>query len=265
MNENRLQNGSADPVRGALLRTGGRSIPYIWNLREEHTSALLCLHGFAGSKDSSVIAALRDSLDRKGIGVVTFDWPAHGESDAPDNFLTVENCLSDLDHMVGRIRRQTRVPLSCFATSFGGYLATLYRNGHPNAFERLILRSPALKMSKVFRGLLPDEDFAAMMRGEKIVMGYERKMSLGRDFYESLCGHDAFSPDPPAPENILILQGDRDDVVDPADTIAYAERTGAGIRVFPGADHLYQKPGEKARIVKEAELFLYSNANNPPL
>ena len=265
MNENRLQSESADPVRGTLLRTDGRSIPYIRNLREEHSSALLCLHGFAGSKDSSVIAALRDSLDRKGVGVITFDWPAHGESDAPDDFLSVENCLSDLDHMVEWIRRQTDVPLSCFATSFGGYLATLYRNDHPNAFERLILRSPALKMSKVFRGLLPDEDFAAMMRGEKIVMGYERKMSLGRDFYESLCGHDAFSPDPPAPENILILQGDRDDVVDPADTIAYAERTGAGIRVFPGADHLYQNPGEKARIVKEAELFLYSNANNPPL
>ena len=255
MNENRLQSESADPVRGTLLRTDGHSIPYIRNLREEHSSALLCLHGFAGSKDSSVIAALRDSLDRKGVGVITFDWPAHGESDAPDDFLSVENCLSDLDHMVEWIRRQTDVPLSCFATSFGGYLATLYRNDHPNAFERLILRSPALKMSKVFRGLLPDEDFAAMMRGEKIVMGYERKMSLGRDFYESLCGHDAFSPDPPAPENILILQGDRDDVVDPADTIAYAERIGAGIRIFPGADHLYQNPGEKARIVKEAELF----------
>ena len=34
--------------------------------------------------------------DAVGIGVIAFDWTTHGESDSPDNALTVENCLCDL-------------------------------------------------------------------------------------------------------------------------------------------------------------------------
>ena len=243
-------------IKDRLLKPDGGNIPYIRNLNNEHRMVLLCLHGYVGSKNSSVIAALMESLDEKGIGVFTFDWPAHGESEAPDDSLTVENCLDDLDYVVNRLKRQVSVPISCFATSYGGYLATLYRNEHPEVFDRLILRSPALKMSKVFSNILTDEEFERMMSGECIVQGYERKINVGRSFYDSLLRHDAYDQAPPYPEKILILQGDADDVVDPADTIVYAEKNGIKIRLFEGAGHLYSNPGEKERIVAETERWL---------
>ncbi len=47
------------------------------NIREDHKQILLCLHGFGGDKESSVIAALRKELDKKGIGVAAFEGVDH--------------------------------------------------------------------------------------------------------------------------------------------------------------------------------------------
>lgn len=252
-------NGQDRLIRSKLQKADGGTIPIIWNVRKEHKLVLLCLHGFGGDKDSSVIAALMKGLDEDGVGVVTFDWPAHGESDAPDSELTVENCLVDLDLCVKVIRQVTGKEISCFATSFGGYIATLYRMAHPDAFLRLILRSPALKMAEVYRGLLTDEEYERLMQGGKIVQGFERKMQLDRRFYDSLKAHDAYRVDPPYPWNIMILQGDRDDVVDPNDIRAYAERykeKKMRLEILEGTDHRYGNPGEKERVVELTKNFL---------
>ena len=242
--------------RGKLIKPDGKAIPYIWNVRPEHKLVLLCLHGYVGSKESNVITALRESLDAKGIGVVTFDWPAHGESEVPDADLTVENCLVDMETVLAWLHERVNVPISCFATSFGGYLATIYRHEYPEVFQHLILRSPALKMAEILRGLLTEQEFTALMAGEEIVQGFDRKIKIGKAFYESLCRHDAYTPVPPHTENMLILQGDADAVVDPQDTIAYAHKNDIQLVLFPGADHFYQDPGEKERIVSETEAFL---------
>ena len=242
-------------IKDKYIKGDGIEIPYIWNVNPGHKMILLCLHGFTGSKESIVITALTEALDDKGIGVVTFDWPAHGESNAPDDNLIVENCLSDLEIMLNMIQKRSDLPLSCFATSFGGYLATLYRNAHPDIFKYLILRSPALKMSDVSRGLITEEEFRKLT-GEKIMVGFERKLFIGKDFYDSLCRNDAFTPAPPHPENIMIIQGGSDDVVNPKDTLEYAEKNHITINLFEGAGHNYINPGEKERIIEVTENFL---------
>ena len=251
--------GQERPIRGRLQKADGGTIPIIWNVRKEHKLVLLCLHGFGGDKDSSMIAALMKGLDEDGVGVVAFDWPAHGESDALDSILTVEDCLTDLDIWVKVIRQITGKKISCFATSFGGYLATLYRIAYPDAFLHLILRSPALKMAEIYRGLLTDEEYGRLMQGGKIVQGFERKMQLNRHFYDSLKAHDAYHTDPPYPWNIMIIQGDRDDVVNPDDIRAYAERykeKKMRLEILEGTDHRYGNSGEKEKIVEVTKDFL---------
>ena len=243
-------------IRDKYKSSNGWNIPYICNVGKKHRMILLCLHGFAGDKESSVIATLMESLDKKGIGVVTFDWPAHGESDAPDDALTVENCLIDLNTVVSWLSQNWDIPFACFATSFGGYLATLYRNGNPEVFTDLILRSPALKMNEIFRRLITDEDYTEMMQGKPIIQGFDRKIEISRSFYESLCNHDAYSQTPPYHENVLIIQGDADPIVNLKDTEDYARKNGISIVLFEGTDHVYKRPGEKERIISETRKFL---------
>lgn len=238
-----------------IASTHGYEIPVLSSADAGSREILLCLHGFAGGKRSPVIAGVAGAVKGDGIGVVTFDWPAHGESPAPDGALTVRNCLEDLSTIYAAVRERG-LPVSCFATSFGGYLATLWRGERPDAFRKLILRSPALKMAEVYGRFLTDAQKTALARGEAVTVGFERRMTLGPAFCEGLRQHDAFSPAAPSPEDILILQGDRDDVVLPQDTAAYAERNGIRVEWFRGSDHRYRQDGDRERIAQTARAFL---------
>ena len=167
----------------------------------------------------------------------------------------MENCLADLNYLVESMHRDYE-EVDCFATSFGGYLATLYRNEHPDAFCRLVLRSPALRMDRVFRTLIGEEDFARLEAGGVLEIGFERKMTLDKSFYEGLTAHDAYIPAPPDPQRILILQGDADDVVPPEDIRTYAEKNHIRVEWFQGTDHRYKKPGEMEHILLATREFL---------
>ena len=239
------------------LKNAEREIFCLSNVREYHDIILICLHGFAGDKNSSVIAALSDVLDKSGIGIIAPDWPAHGESRAEDEELTVENCLSDLQTIIEEIGQRR---IFCFATSFGGYIAALYRNDHPEVFEKTVLRSPALKIADSFRKIIGEDKFRKIENGEKIEVGFERIMLLGNGFYQSLVRNPVYDVPAVHPESVLILQGDEDDVVDPSLICEYARKNGIRLELFEGTDHRYKKPGELEHIVEATVDFLKEQA-----
>ena len=158
----------------SLLPHSDQSVPAL--------PTLLCLHGFAGDKYSTVIEAVAKDRCRAGFRCVTFDWPGHGDSTADSSMLTIENCLADLDAVVKHLRPAaaavpsggTPAPLFCFATSFGGYLATLDYRRHPEHFARILLRSPALRMGKVLRSFLDEDHMRRFQGGEALNFGFER-------------------------------------------------------------------------------------------
>ena len=249
----------------------------------EPLPTLLCLHGFAGDKYSTVIEAVAKDRCRAGFRCVTFDWPGHGDSTADSSMLTIENCLADLDAVVEHLRKSmaassspnasadtaaapsggTSAPLFCFATSFGGYLATLDYRRHPEHFARILLRSPALRMGKVLRSFLDEDHMRRFQGGEALNFGFERPLFLHYDFLEDLetPDHDAFRALDgigcgPASALIAIIHGDADDVVPVTDSLRFAEDNHLPIRIVKGADHRYKKPGELEQIIDfAAEVF----------
>ena len=232
---------------------------------------LLCLHGFAGDKYSTVIEAVAKDRCRAGFRCVTFDWPGHGDSTADSSMLTIENCLADLDAVVKHLRPaaaavpsgSTPAPLFCFATSFGGYLAMLDYRRHPEHFDRILLRSPALRMGKVLRSFLEEDHMRRFQGGEALNFGFDRPLFLHYDFLTDLelPDHDAFRPlggigCGPASAPVAIIHGDADDVVPVTDSLRFAEDNDLPIRIVKGADHRYKKPGELEQIIDfAAEIF----------
>ena len=229
--------------------------------------ALLCLHGFAGDKYSTVIEAVAKDRCRAGFRCVTFDWPGHGDSTADSSMLTIENCLADLDAVVKHLRPaaaavpsgSTPAPLFCFATSFGGYLAMLDYRRHPEHFDRILLRSPALRMGKVLRSFLDEDHMRRFRDGEALNFGFDRPLFLHYDFLSDLetPDHDAFLPLAGIGRSpIAIIHGDADDVVPVTDSLRFAEDNHLPIRIVKGADHRYKKPGELEQIIEfAAEIF----------
>ena len=79
------------------LATGrGYEIPCTFSIGRENTKACVVAHGFGSSKESPTVQMLLKALPEQGIGVVAFDFPAHGESRVDGEYLRVPNCTADL-------------------------------------------------------------------------------------------------------------------------------------------------------------------------
>ena len=81
---------------------------------------VIALHGFAGDKKSGCILSLKERVVSEGIGLITFDWPGHGESEVGGEELTVANCLDDLDTVYRYVKENYPAvrDIVAFATSF---------------------------------------------------------------------------------------------------------------------------------------------------
>ena len=222
---------------------------------EQECAVLLCLHGFAGDKYSSVIQALADEMISKSIRVVTFDWPGHGKSPVDGKSLTIENCMLDMDAVIQEIRTANQ-PVYLFATSFGGFVGLNYLALHPSAFSKVVLRSPALDMPNTFRSFLSDEDIQVLEKDGTVNVGFDRPLQLGKSFMDDLIQHRLRQDEYPAEVPGLIIQGDMDDVVDPQDSVKFAEKNGMKLHMVKGADHRYKNPGNLEEILSVTVPFL---------
>ena len=222
---------------------------------EQATSVLVCLHGFAGDKYSSVIRSLAEKLTAASVRVITLDWPGHGSSPVDGTYLTIENCIRDLDTVLEYVSKD-RSPIMLFATSFGGFIGVNYLMRNPTAFSKFVLRSPALSMPDTYRTFLTDEDIAALKRGESVNKGFDRPLWLDASFHEDLCAHRI----PAKALNFkipgLVIQGDQDDVVDPEESVRFAQDNGLELHIVSGADHRYKHPGELEEILSATTDFL---------
>ena len=62
---------------------------------EKMKKVIIAVHGFGGDKESTVIVALANELNKYNIGLVCFDFPGHGQSEVDGNYFTVENSIND--------------------------------------------------------------------------------------------------------------------------------------------------------------------------
>lgn len=136
---------------------------------------LIGVHGFSGDKESSVLLALSKELTANNIALITFDLPCHGENgnNAP---LDLNSCIQSIGKVLDFTK--TTYPstaISIFATSFGGYLTLVYLSNHTEKLNKVILRAPAIYMSKVLEeNILPFNGFSADKIKNAINLGYEK-------------------------------------------------------------------------------------------
>ena len=137
-------------TRSFLLDSSGGKIPCRAFLPEgEAELAVLGVHGFAGDKESSVLYKLAEALCLRRGALVCFDFPAHGESRAPDSHLRVHRCMEDFLTVADHIRQQfPGCRYGVFATSFGGYITLLCAERIPDF--GMVLRAPAVTMAETF-------------------------------------------------------------------------------------------------------------------
>ncbi len=214
------------------------------------TQPLLCIHGFGGSKASGVIRMVAEEMTLHSFSVISFNLPAHGDSMAGPEELTVENCLRDISAVTAWIKTNyPDAPVSAFATSMGGYLCALFLENF-FGFRKVILRSPAFAMDEILMKIIMDNDQLDVIRnGGKIDFGFDQPLVLGESFYLDLQAHKV--PELCSqPDKVMIIHGTQDHLVPFSHSVRYASTNHIVLNAIEGADHMYENPGEREEIVR---------------
>lgn len=218
-------------------------------------------HGFGGHKDNKAAEtfANRAVAKRKGTAVIVFDWPCHGD-DARKNLL-LEDCDTYLTVVLDYAREHFGTDeLYAYGTSFGGYILLKYLLDHGNPFRKIALRCPAINMYDTLLGAVAtDDDRAKIAAGKPVLVGFDRKVKIGKQFLDQLQqadirSHDFFD----FADDLLIIHGTADDIVPFEDSASFADDNVIELVAVEGADHRFRDPKKMdvaiARIIEFFEL-----------
>lgn len=176
-------------------------------------ASVLYLHGFASGPASTKGHYFQSKFGAAGIEL---HQPDLAEGDFPN--LTVTGQLE-----AARKAAEAARPALLIGSSLGGYLAALLAAGHPRLVPALVLLAPAFNFARRWAERLGEAELSAWKQsGARNVYHYgeKRDLPLRFGFYEDALKHEPF---PAFSQPCLLLHGRRDDVVDAAQSIDYAQ------------------------------------------
>lgn len=215
---------------------------------------IIGVHGFFGDKESSVLVKLGETLIKHNMALLTFDLPCHGLNDTSKT-LKLSDCIHAINNVFAWVyKNYPNIPISIFATSFGGYLTLLYLSQNEEKLNKIILRAPAINMSHVLEDiLLPFQSLTAEDLKISRNIGREQALLVDYSFVEELRNHKLQNMQQ-TKHFLYILQGTKDDIVDPVCNEIFFNKYYANnhkIIYFDNADHRFKKPGELEKIIDE--------------
>ncbi len=211
----------------------------------EVRDAVIYGHGFGGHKDTRAAARFASRLlsKNKAAAVIAFDWPCHGE-DARKT-LTLPECDAYLTLVIAHAKEQLRAErLYGYATSFGGYLFLKYISEHGSPFVKTVLRCPAVNMYKALtQTIMTPGDLEKIGKSKPVEAGFDRKVRIDAAFLEELKKSDVTQREfIDWAEDILILHGEKDEIIPCEESRAFADDNLIGFLPVPGADHRFTDP-----------------------
>lgn len=227
-------------------------IPFKESVPENAKIIFIAMHGFCGDKESGCITLLEAAANKDGMGLIKFDWPAHGESADDGTNLRLTNCLSDLETIVQYTKQKyPNAKLVAFGTSFGGYLTLLYNSTHQD-FDYTFLRSPAIQMYNVLTNTIMGESHKKALREEGYFdYGFEKMIKITNSFIDDLKQNDILQiyQNIGTINNTTIIHGTIDDLVPFSDSEEFAKNHNIILEPVVGADHRYKKAGELDQVI----------------
>ena len=220
--------------------------------------AVIFGHGFGGHKDNRAAEKFASKIisKHKDMGVVTFNWPCHGD-DARKNLLLSE-CDTYLTLVIEYVKKWFQTEeLYGYATSFGGYLFLKYIYEHGNPFRKIALRCPAIKMyASITNRIMTKDDREKILKGKPVLVGFDRKVKISKQFLEDLEAADITQNDyMEFADDLLILHGTKDEVISFDDSAKFADDNVIEFIPVQNADHRFTDPKTMDLAIHEIITF----------
>ena len=199
-------------------------IPYIENLTGDEKQVVIVAHGFDSSMKGPTAQMVLENLPKVGIGAIAFDFPAHGESPVEREFLSVENCIKDLEAVENYVREKCPQAEICyFGSSFGAYITMLYLSRYPEKSGKAFLRSAAVNMHTLFKNPTGDHNLFELYR--------------------------------PGNSKAMMIHGTCDEDIDYEVAKAFSEKFDIPLITVEGGDHRLSKEGMPEAVIMMAIEF----------
>ncbi len=224
---------------------------------KEKFPTVIFSHGFNGIGDD--FSEYAKVLLENGFGACTYDFcggSLRSKSDLTTVEMTVFTEKEDLIAMMDAVKKTPCVDsgnVFLFGASMGGLVSALAAEERKNSIKGLMLLYPALCVADNWNEAFPDiRDIPAIHKLWEV--------PLGKCFFESLHGFNIFENIGNYSKNVLILHGDKDEIV----PVQYSEKANAlyphsSLEIFPGEGHGFSDSGTK-KVINSILDFVRTNS-----
>ena len=218
--------------------------------RKTGRAVILC-HGFLSNKDSRTNLRVTELLVAQGISTVRFDWFGMGESEGEFGQITVSTCCNQLKRAISLMRERGYHELGLIGSSFGGLLAILVAQHHPD-LQAVGLKCPVPDFPEMLEHEFGPKGIDEWKRTNYIpdVTGGTAPIALDFAFYESCRAFNAYEAARAIKSPVLIVHGEQDELV-PFHQIERLETALPGdvkLVLLPEADHQFGRPEDFRRM-----------------
>lgn len=229
------------PSRGKIVY-GYAHVPR----KEGPCPALILSHGFTGAahEASRLFVHFANAACAQGFYVLRIDFLGSGDSDADfAEYTHLNGWVSDLIAGAHFLRSQSEVDperIGALGISFGA--AASLAAGVEACFRAVAGWASVIHPQLTFRSILGEENWDFLAQGgQKISHMYAgARFEVSQQFIK-----DALAADIPGTvkcyngKPLLMMQGDRDDVIDPAHAVALAQEVPCEFHLIAGEDHSF--------------------------
>ena len=168
--------------------------------------AIYC-HGFGENKDR--INQHYEILNNNNIGIISFDFPCHGEDKQENSYFTLDNCINYLDSVINYSKKYN-VPILLIGSSFGGYIILSKINKSNEKFEKIFLKFPAVNFYEcIKRKLNIDIDYY----DNHIYYEFKSGNKMTKDTFIGFMNDNLMEKFNKHGNDIFIIHGDKDKTV----------------------------------------------------
>lgn len=200
----------------------------IWG--EPSNRVFLAVHGDQSNKEDPVIDVFAQETAKRGVQVLSFDLPEHGERKQEATQCHVKVCVKELSDVIAFARTKFS-QVSLFACSMGAYFSLLaYRD---EALAQTLLLSPVVDMRRIIENLMlyaqvsPEQ----LERQKQIATPFK---TLYWDYYQYVVEHPVAWK-----KKTALLYGAKDFLCELDYVKGFADRAHADMTVYEEGEHFF--------------------------
>ena len=108
---------------------------------------IIYCHGLGSNKTWAT--RFYDGLLKNKIGIISFDFPGHGEDKTDFSLFNLSLCITYLEEMITYVKTKYNVPIYLFGCSFGGFVVLNKLIQNNKNIEKTMLMCPAINFCEI--------------------------------------------------------------------------------------------------------------------